>query len=160
MVDELFTLLELEKVGNELFKNPLFSWWVTLVEQSHSKDYEATAKVVLSTLAKHYGEDAALADVLVAGTEILNMKTFASNLVAIQLEKWLYAGKSVDQVFTLLKLENVGKELFKNPRLILWLHFVGARYDVGRNEAYKLARKSAEELAKKANKTPADEAAR
>ncbi|RMX62723.1 hypothetical protein DD238_007960 [Peronospora effusa] len=159
-VGELFTLVGLEKIGEGLFKSPLFMQWVTFVEVRHRGNPKAANDIIWSTLAAHYGEDAAMADVLVAGTKIPNMSNFAVNLLKIQFDRWYNTGKSVEWLFTVLKLEKIGEELFESPRLFMWLVFVGARYEAGDNEAYKLAKKAAKKLADAAAEKPADAAAK
>ena len=147
--DKLFTSLELEKMGNKLFETPLFLQWVIFVELEHSNDYIAAYKDVLSTLAKHYREDAALADVLVAGTEIFYAQQLAINLLVIHSLKWLESGKSVEQVFTYLKLEELGDGLFESPRFELWLRNFGSHSLPKEYKAFRLAWDSAREAANK-----------
>ncbi|CAI5734411.1 unnamed protein product [Peronospora farinosa] len=141
-VGELFTLLELEKIGKKLFESPLFSLWVTIVELRYSENPKAAIEVILSTLAAHYGEDAALADALIVGINNPNMTKFAVNLLRIQLQRWCDTEKTVESVFTDLNLESIGEGLFESPQMIMWLGFVGSRYRVVDNEANKSAKKA------------------
>ncbi|UIZ24502.1 hypothetical protein KXD40_008655 [Peronospora effusa] len=141
-VGELFTLLELEKIGKELFESRLFSLWITIVELRYSENPKAAIEVILSTLAAHYGEDAALADALIVGINNPNMTKFAVNLLRIQLQRWCDTEKTVESVFTDLNLESIGEGLFESPQMIMWLGFVGSRYRVVDNEANKSAKKA------------------
>ncbi|CAI5733826.1 unnamed protein product [Peronospora farinosa] len=152
--DDVFKLLKLEELvkldteGTKLFRDLRFMKWVLFVEARYSKDRKAGIDVILSTLKAHYREDAALADVLVAGLRNPNTYILADVLLTVQLQKWCDTGKSVESVFTLLKLHDNGEGLFESPQLVHWLEFVGSYYRVMDNEAYNEAYKSAMEVAK------------
>ena len=116
--------------------------WVSFVKLRHPNDNEATMEDILSTLRNNYHEDAALTDVLVAGSKISNTKEFALDLLEIQLDEWLKTGKTVEEVFTYLKLEELGDKLFQNPRFILWLKIFGMRSLPNEYKAYRSAEKT------------------
>ncbi|CAH0494040.1 unnamed protein product [Peronospora farinosa] len=131
--DDVFKLLKLEELvkldteGTKLFRDLRFMKWVLFVEARYSKDRKAGIDVILSTLKAHYREDAALADVLVAGLRNPNTYILAD---------------------VLLTLHDNGEGLFESPQLVHWLEFVGSYYRVMDNEAYNEAYKSAMEVAK------------
>ncbi|RMX64842.1 hypothetical protein KXD40_008005 [Peronospora effusa] len=127
-VGELFTLVGLEQSGEGLFKNILFSQWATFIEVRHRDKPEAAIDVILSTLGAHYGEEKALADVLVAGTEISHMAKLAINLLKGQYQKWEDTGKSVEWIFTVLRLDEMGEGLFKSPLFSQWATFIEVRH--------------------------------
>ncbi|CAI5722816.1 unnamed protein product [Peronospora farinosa] len=114
--------------GEGLFKNILFSQWATFIEVRHRDKPEAAIDVILSTLAAHYGEEKALADVLVAGTEISHMAKLAINLLKGQYQKWEDTGKSVEWIFTVLRLDEMGEGLFKSPLFSQWATFIEVRH--------------------------------
>ncbi|CAI5720874.1 unnamed protein product [Peronospora effusa] len=81
-------------------------------------------------------------------------------VVALDTKHLSHAPVVIKRRLRLLKLEKIGEELFESPRLFMWLVFVGARYEAGDNEAYKLAKKAAKKLADAAAEKPADAAAK
>ena len=137
--DDVFTFLRLKNEENQPFRSPLFSQWVSFVELGHPNDNKAANEDILSTLTNNYREDAKLADVLVAGIEITNTERLAVKLLLIQLEKWLETGKTKEEVFTYLKLEELGEGLFGSPRFLLWVHFFGAYSLPNEYTAYRSA---------------------
>ncbi|CAH0489175.1 unnamed protein product [Peronospora farinosa] len=128
----LFTHLGLDQIKEGLFENPLFKQWVAIVEEIHWETPKTASDVILSTLAAHFGEKAAWADILVAGTKVPRTEYLALKLMTRQIVRWRdIEKKSVDEVFTLLKLEN---GLFESPRMLLWLNYV-ERYFIEEQKA-------------------------
>ncbi|UIZ28803.1 hypothetical protein KXD40_007159 [Peronospora effusa] len=151
----LFTHLGLDQIEGELFENPLFKQWVAIVEEIYWETPKTASDVILSTLAAHFGEKAAWADILVAGSKVPRTEYLALKLMTRQIVRWRdIEKKSVDEVFTLLKLEN---GLFESPRMLLWLDFVER---LGYDKAIKAAEKAdaVAEEAKKAADGAAEEA--
>ncbi|CAH0485453.1 unnamed protein product [Peronospora farinosa] len=159
-VEWVFTILKLDEIGERLFDSPLFLQWVTLIKVRHRNNSEAVTDVIWSTLAAHYGEEGALADILVTGTKILHMAKLAVNLLKIQFRRWHDTGKSVEWLFTVLKLKEIEEELFESPRLFMWLVYAEKYYRAAYNEAYKAVTAAAKKSTHAVAKKRADEAAK
>ncbi|KAG1687540.1 hypothetical protein DVH05_004789 [Phytophthora capsici] len=120
--DEVFKLLQLDEAGTNLFRNQQFSTWTSFVDAFNRRNPEE-AMSMLSTLAKTY-DDVTLWKMLDAAKKVPKTEIIASKLQAQQLDAWLDAGKSTDEVFNLLKLHQTGDKLFKNPQLLTWVSYV------------------------------------
>ncbi|RQM11256.1 hypothetical protein DD237_008606 [Peronospora effusa] len=159
-VEWVFTILRLDEIGERLFDSPLFLQWVTLIKVRHRNNPEAVTDVIWSTLAAHYGEEGALADILVTGTKISHMAKLAVNLLKIQFRRWHDTGKSVEWLFTVLKLKEIEEELFESPRLFMWLVYAEKYYRAAYDEAYKAVTAAAKKSTHAVAKKRADEAAK
>ncbi|CAI5704925.1 unnamed protein product [Peronospora farinosa] len=84
----LFTHLGLDQIEGELFESPLFKRWAAIVDGIHLYAPNTASDVILSTLAAHFGEKAAWADILIAGKKVPDMEYFARRLEMRQIERW------------------------------------------------------------------------
>eukprot|EP00644_Phytophthora_capsici_P001579 jgi/Phyca11/129044/e_gw1.81.43.1 len=120
--DEVFKLLQLDEAGTKLFKNQQFSTWTSFVDAFNRK-YPEEAVSIFSKLAKTY-DDFTLWKMLEAAKKVPKTEIIASKLQAQQIDAWLDAGKSTDEVFNLLKLQRTGDKLFKNSQFLTWVSYV------------------------------------
>ncbi|OWZ14997.1 RxLR effector protein [Phytophthora megakarya] len=96
--DDVFKLLKLDETGDELFKSPLFSTWTTFVTKINKNNYEAD---IFKLLTDKLG-DAALARMISAANNVDDTKKLATGLRAEQFTSWFSAGKTPQNVDTLL----------------------------------------------------------
>ncbi|UIZ28940.1 hypothetical protein KXD40_007156 [Peronospora effusa] len=136
----LFTHLGLDQIKEGLFQNPLFMSWVIIVGDFHRGTFESPNDLILSTLIALYGENAAWADILVAGRKNRDTSNFASELMKRQIKRWRQIDeKNVDEVFLLLKLDKIENGLFESPRMLLWLEFVAKDFRKAKKAMYSRA---------------------
>ncbi|KAE9045782.1 hypothetical protein PR003_g2266 [Phytophthora rubi] len=109
----LFAKLKLDSQGDKLFESPVFSTWVGYVTKLDAQNAD---DLVLSTLKTSY-TDYALATLLMEARTNDDMKVLADKLAEAQRKNWLSDGKSADDVFKLLKLDDEADDLLKSPML-------------------------------------------
>ncbi|OWZ03168.1 RxLR effector protein [Phytophthora megakarya] len=119
-VDDVFTALKLNQAGDKLFESPVFSQWVAFVTL-HGNDYLDLN--IFTTLTKHY-DDAVLAKMIVASREVDDTRALAAKLEQYQLRTWLARGKTADEAFKSLQLDQAGAKLFESPVFGYWDSFV------------------------------------
>ncbi|KAE8988760.1 hypothetical protein PR002_g21661 [Phytophthora rubi] len=120
--NKLFTQLKLHETTFDLFKGPNFQTWVKSVTKSYTKTPDAANAVIVSTIAARYGDEA-LARMLVAAKEASTTRRFATQLEEVQLANWLASKQTADDVFKLLKLDDEGVKLFKDPVFTTWVSY-------------------------------------
>ncbi|KAK1947230.1 hypothetical protein P3T76_001240 [Phytophthora citrophthora] len=118
--DEVFVLLNLDKTGENLLANPQWSNWVMYMTQAN-KNRPKTA--IISALTARYGDEG-LAKMLLAAKQVSSTKETAMEVQVAQMREWLRRGKSVDDIFELLKLDNGLEKLLTNPNLSLWVNYM------------------------------------
>ncbi|KAJ8577802.1 hypothetical protein ON010_g1406 [Phytophthora cinnamomi] len=116
---ETFAKLKLNSQGGKLFESPAFKTWVSYVTKSDAQNADS---LILSVLKTSYTDDA-LAKLLVAARADDNTKAVADKLAKAQLKDWLTNGKTADEVFNLLKLDDDVDNLLKSPLLNAWLAY-------------------------------------
>ncbi|OWZ13508.1 Avirulence protein [Phytophthora megakarya] len=115
-VDSIFNLLKLDEAGGDLFKSPLLSTWVKYAFKSEKQPEET----LFFTLKKHF-DDESLAKMLLAAKEDSSV---AIKLEKVELEQWLSSGKSSEEAFKLLSLNDETGNLLKNPTFNTWVSYV------------------------------------
>jgi uncharacterized protein with PhoU and TrkA domain len=115
-----FSMLKLDKAGDNLLSNPQFKAWVSYVASINAK-HPKTA--VVSTLVGRYGDEA-VAKMLDAAKKVEGTSEMATKLQAAQMREWLRSGKSADDVFELLKLDDGLETLLTNPSLNILASYV------------------------------------
>ncbi|OWZ03405.1 hypothetical protein PHMEG_00024871 [Phytophthora megakarya] len=130
--DYVFKLLKLDETGTNPFKSFQITTWVSYVD-AFNKNFPDEAISAMSkvskTLSKTY-DDLTLSDMLEAAKSIPATKKVASELQRQQNQTWLANGKTVDDIFTLFKLNKPSLENLVNPRLGAWSSFV-REYNMG-----------------------------
>ncbi|KAE9066124.1 hypothetical protein PF010_g27929 [Phytophthora fragariae] len=120
--NKLFTKLKLHETTSDLFESPNFHKWIKSVTKAYKKTPDAANAVIVSTITARYGDEA-LARMLVAAKEVPTTRNLATQLEEVQLANWLTSMKTADDVFKLLKLDDEGVNLFKNPVFSTWVSY-------------------------------------
>ncbi|KAF4146174.1 hypothetical protein GN958_ATG04649 [Phytophthora infestans] len=108
------TDLRLGKTTHHLLENPLFSSWVKYVD-AYIARYPDKKMTVIATLTRAF-DDRDVAAILAAGRARTPTKQVAARLQSAQVEMWLSSGKSVDDVYRLLRwMRYVGDFYQKHP---------------------------------------------
>ncbi|KAG6594232.1 RxLR effector protein [Phytophthora cinnamomi] len=115
--NEIFTVLNLQKEGEKTFESGAFSYWTSYVKQIQKGDPD---EIMLLVLKKHY-DDESLKSMIVAAKGTPRTKSVASRL---EQKLWLSEGKSVENVFKILKLDEKGDDFLKSPELGTWVTYV------------------------------------
>ncbi|KAL3658914.1 hypothetical protein V7S43_016055 [Phytophthora oleae] len=119
---DIFTMLQLEKAGEKLFENPLFSAWIKYADDFRLVHRE-TQLETMTTLMKHYDDDA-LAKMIMAAYDVPSTKNLARRLHAELLRGWLQRRETPDDVYFLLKLDKVQDKLLETPLFDVWGKFM------------------------------------
>lgn len=119
--EENFKILRLNSQGDNIFERPAFSTWVSYVTKWDKKDPE---NAMFLAFKKYYGDDDAVAKMLVAAKESDKTRTIASKLEESQLKNWQSNGISSDDAFALLKMDQDVDNVLTNPMLSTWVSYV------------------------------------
>ncbi|OWZ09238.1 RxLR effector protein, partial [Phytophthora megakarya] len=115
-VDDVFKLLKLDEPGENVFKNPLFDSWV-----QYANSIETNAdKVMFLALKANFGDEA-LAKMWIASKK---NSSIARQIEQLQLDHWYSSGKTSDEIFELLKLNDEIGNLLQSPTFYTWVSFV------------------------------------
>ncbi|ETK73882.1 hypothetical protein L915_19227 [Phytophthora nicotianae] len=118
--DEAAKILGL-KIANadEIMKNPAgLGTWISYVSMLKRNPYELLVK----KYARSYGEGGLTAMLSAAKTDP-NKQDIAIRLERTQLENWKTDGKTADEVFQLLQLDDKSNDILKNPVLTTWVSY-------------------------------------
>ncbi|KAL4145922.1 hypothetical protein PRNP1_011795 [Phytophthora ramorum] len=126
--DSRFAKLMAGKTESEVLESPQFLKWVRSVTKSYSKNSEAGDLAMVSTLKTHYGDEA-LVNLITAAKEKASLRVIAGRLEEAQLKTWVNDGKTVDNVFNLLKLDKEADKLFEAPLWGTWTSYVTKVHD-------------------------------
>ncbi|GMF59609.1 unnamed protein product [Phytophthora fragariaefolia] len=116
-IDDVFTRLQLTSAGDKLFDKPQFFSWLNYADDLTSKTGKEVSTI--ATLTAHYGDEV-LAKLVGAAKQVKSTEGAATRLQASQAHSWLDAGKSADDVFTLLKLDKAGDDILASPVFDTW----------------------------------------
>ncbi|OWY91495.1 hypothetical protein PHMEG_00039910 [Phytophthora megakarya] len=122
---DVYKLLKLnQEEPAKLLKNPTLRLWIVYKRKREVGDpYEA----LLSKLAKHF-DDEKLPEFIAVSKEVASTSIIASRLDNALPGYWLGRGKTPDDVFTLLKLNNVDKDkLFDSLTWEKWISYLTAK---------------------------------
>ncbi|KAJ8556604.1 hypothetical protein ON010_g9360 [Phytophthora cinnamomi] len=98
--------------------------WATYIDLLNKKNPDKKVSMA-AIISKSYGDDA-LARMIEVANKVPSQQKIAARLAAEQRENWAAAGKSVDDVFTLLRLDKAGDDLFENPQITAWYSYAHA----------------------------------
>ncbi|KAG6583294.1 putative secreted RxLR effector peptide protein [Phytophthora cinnamomi] len=108
--------------GDKLFENPAVATWVAYVTKLDAKNADET---MLSVLKTAYKDDTlALTKMLAAAKDNADTKAIADKLEEALYKDWRSSGKSTDDVFALLKLDDEMDDLLSDPVLNNWVTYV------------------------------------
>ncbi|KAG7384308.1 hypothetical protein PHYPSEUDO_002773 [Phytophthora pseudosyringae] len=121
-LDDVFTRMRLTQAGDKLFETPQFFTWLKYADNLQATP-SGKATSTIATLTAQYGDEALL-KMIQAAAKVDKTKQTAVTLEAAQVQSWFTAGKSVDDVFTMLKLNHAGDKILTNPAFNTWNTYV------------------------------------
>jgi hypothetical protein len=119
-LDEVFSLLKLDKALDELFSTPQLNTLYGYAVKT-TKDPDAA---VIAVLAGWYGDDILAKIFLVAQPKVRRMRDIAFNLENAMVNGWLKSKLTSEKVFEMLKLDDGLGTLLAQPNLQLWITYV------------------------------------
>ncbi|KAI9990525.1 hypothetical protein PInf_018079 [Phytophthora infestans] len=112
--------LDLDTTTFGVLKNPMFNSWVKFVKAYDAKNPD---KTMIETLTSQFGDDL-VSKMLAAVKSEEVTQNMAVKLESAQPEMWRSNGKSVDDVFELLKLSRTKGDFSHNPLLTSWVSYM------------------------------------
>ncbi|ETM31778.1 hypothetical protein L914_20701 [Phytophthora nicotianae] len=117
--DDIYGLLKLDDEVDNVFMNPSIGTWVSYVSRLDTVDPYKWLAVKLTT---RYGEDGLARMVTVAKRRGNYLDKHTANRVEFaQIKSWVNDGKTLDDVFILLRLDR--ENVLNNPALDTWIFF-------------------------------------
>ncbi|OWZ15016.1 RxLR effector protein [Phytophthora megakarya] len=125
-VDDAYDLLKLRNVeSSDFLQSPALENWLSFVTKLSSRldnPNKGPPELLYGKLVSQYNDNE-LANVLLGLKGGFGEKFELHKLDDLVLQKWVDSGKTVDDVYTLLKLGD-GKTILQNPALETWLAFM------------------------------------
>ncbi|ETN03633.1 hypothetical protein PPTG_15608 [Phytophthora nicotianae INRA-310] len=121
-VESVFKQLKLDGGLDKILANRKFYAWATYVSLYNKKNPSKEVSMA-GILTNTYG-DLKLSGMLEVALNQRKQWKMAAVLARQQRENWQAAGKSADDIFVLLKLEQAGDKLFVTPQLNTWYNYV------------------------------------
>ncbi|EGZ14919.1 hypothetical protein PHYSODRAFT_286221 [Phytophthora sojae] len=118
---EVFALLALDKAADDLLASPLLNTWLSYMKLVNEDSTKKTS--LLATLTAHYGADG-VSKMIESAKRVPSTATMAKRLENEQIRRWIADEMYPIDVFTLLKLDKSGAQLFTQPQVNTWLKFV------------------------------------
>ncbi|EEY63418.1 secreted RxLR effector peptide protein, putative [Phytophthora infestans T30-4] len=122
--DDVFKLLTLDDAAETLLASPQLQAWIKFMKKFNTENPKQQTTLI-KTLTSHYGDDG-VAKIIEAAKQVPATATIAKRLQTEQTQRWIAYEKSPDVVFKLLKLNNAGDKLFKQPQVVTWAKYVDA----------------------------------
>ncbi|ETM97380.1 hypothetical protein PPTG_24982 [Phytophthora nicotianae INRA-310] len=116
--DVVFMYLTLNKAGEKVFENPLWSMYTKYLDH-FNKVVPMNQTTMISAFARNYDREA-LAKILIAAKKDLRTERLASKLYTEQIQRWLTTKDPPDQIFKALKLDEVTDDIFTSPLFNTW----------------------------------------
>ncbi|ETO66921.1 hypothetical protein F444_16015 [Phytophthora nicotianae P1976] len=116
--DVVFMYLKLNKAGEKVFENPLWSMYTKYLDH-FNKVVPMKQTTMISAFARNYDKEA-LAKILIAAKKDLRTERLASKLYTEQIQRWLTTKDPPDQIFKALKLDEVTDDIFTSPLFNTW----------------------------------------
>ncbi|KAL4086400.1 hypothetical protein PRIC1_014104 [Phytophthora ramorum] len=122
--DDVFKLLTVDRKADDLLGSVQLDDWITY-KNIFNKENRKHQTSLISTLLAHY-DDEAVAKMIAAAKAApsTGTATMAKNLQIEQNALWLEAGKTPDNIFSLLKLDKAGDQLFAMPQVNTWMAYI------------------------------------
>ncbi|OWZ03903.1 RxLR effector protein [Phytophthora megakarya] len=120
-VDDVWQMLQLKGDLDEIIANPKLELLDTYVKLFNKK-YKQEESVV-GMLSLRYGDDNVMMTLLKARQ--VDNHGIAAKLQFMQLKEWFIKGKSVNDVFNILKIGDDGPKFMENPKLRLLDEYIG-----------------------------------
>ncbi|KAE8989835.1 hypothetical protein PR003_g22788 [Phytophthora rubi] len=118
--DDVFKLLKLDDEGVKLFKDPVFTTWVSYATKLDGNKSDA---LMFSVLKARYDDDV-LANMFIVAKETRSTQKIAAKQETLLLAKWADDGKTADEAFKLLNLDTKTDDFLKSPALDSWESYV------------------------------------
>ncbi|EEY67551.1 secreted RxLR effector, putative [Phytophthora infestans T30-4] len=112
-------ILKLKEEGASLLKNPTLPIWISYVYSLKQNPYEL---LLLKFKAHH--TDASVARVIASAKSDQNSIIIVQNMQRTQIESWLKAGKSDEELFKLLELNKAGDQVLEDPLWRTWVAYL------------------------------------
>ncbi|KUG00821.1 hypothetical protein AM587_10002228 [Phytophthora nicotianae] len=116
--DVVFMYLTLNKAGEKVFENPLWSMYTKYLDH-FNKVVPMNQTTMISAFARNYDREA-LAKILIAAKKDLRTERLASKLYTEQIQRWLTTKDPPDEIFKALKLDEVTDDIFTSPLFNTW----------------------------------------
>ncbi|ETI38142.1 hypothetical protein F443_16029 [Phytophthora nicotianae P1569] len=116
--DVVFMYLKLNKAGEKVFENPLWSMYTKYLDH-FNKVVPMKQTTMISAFARNYDKEA-LAKILIAAKKDLRTERLASKLYIEQIQRWLTTKDPPDEIFKALKLDEVTDDIFTSPLFNTW----------------------------------------
>ncbi|CAI5717679.1 hypothetical protein KXD40_006259 [Peronospora effusa] len=121
IAEDIYKRLQLDDKLENILVNPKFYAWVTYVDMLNKKNPNNKVSIV-QLLTNTYGDLAVAKEIQRA---VFDTKwKMAVRLLIEQRRNWIAAGKSADDIFTMLELDKLGSDIFVNLELITWYNYV------------------------------------
>ncbi|POM61848.1 Secreted RxLR effector peptide protein [Phytophthora palmivora] len=122
--NDVFEYLLLNKAGDDLLSNPELAIWIRYMT-AFNKENPMQKTSLHATLKTHYSSDA-ISKMIEAGKVVKGAGTIgvAKRLEATQIQTWLGSKSTPDDVFQLLKLDEVGDDLLASPQLNTFTNYM------------------------------------
>ncbi|ETK94249.1 hypothetical protein L915_02653 [Phytophthora nicotianae] len=115
--DDVFELVQLSKAGDEIFTSLAWNTWTSYIRKLDKENPDEQMYLVLKN---HFGDDGVVS-MIVKAKESPRSKQIAAKL---QEEVWRAEGKTSDDIFRLLKLNEESYKVLENPALSTWVSYV------------------------------------
>ncbi|KAF4028630.1 hypothetical protein GN244_ATG19682 [Phytophthora infestans] len=112
-------ILKLNEEGASLLKNPTLPIWISYVYSLKQNPYEL---LLLKFKAHH--TDASVARVIASAKSDQNSIIIVQNMQRTQIESWLKAGKSDEELFKHLELNKAGDQVLEDPLWRTWVAYL------------------------------------
>lgn len=122
--DDVFKLLTLDNAADDILANSQFQAWIDYMKL-FNKENPKSQTTLIKTLTAHYGDDG-LAKIIESAKQVPATAKRGTRLQTEQIHLWLAQEKTPDNVFSMMKLDKAGAELFKQPQAITWAKYVDA----------------------------------
>ncbi|GMF55261.1 unnamed protein product [Phytophthora fragariaefolia] len=118
--EAVFTRLKLDRTGTQLFDHVDFNLWVSYTRAVVQSDPEAA---IFKMIAPRYSDDV-LSGMILAAKKSSATENIATKLEFEQMRSWRAAGKNIDDMFQVFKLDKAGDDLLANPLLSSWINYM------------------------------------
>ncbi|GMF31398.1 unnamed protein product [Phytophthora lilii] len=120
--DDIFKFLKLDKAGDGLLESVLLNPWTEFMKR-YNQQNPAKKTSIIETMTNNYGE-VRLTQILEASASAPTTKRLAKRVQAEQIQRWSGQGKSPNDVFDILKLDEAGDNIFASPQLNTWIRYL------------------------------------
>ncbi|ETL86274.1 hypothetical protein L917_14287, partial [Phytophthora nicotianae] len=120
--DEAVGLLSLGNKADNLLSGSLLNAWVSYIKV-FNKENPTEKMQTISALTARFGDEA-LSTMIETAKRMPSTKDVANKIQTKQIQHWMKAGKTPNDVFALLKLNSAKSILFDQPAVNTWLRYL------------------------------------